>query len=377
MPSLARGEESSSTDPVLDLYVENPRGTPVDVAALEFRVLDVSDAAKRETPVQVFPVLADQDDAPTWEVLDPTQAPDDDGHRLSLGRFYAPWTVPTDESVGDHRIEWRYKLGLLDEWEEAHDEFYVLGNRGVAPPTYCDVSDLRREGFPEATYSDARINFLAVLATRYIDKVTGRWFVPRVFDATNRMKVDGQDAAVLFLEVPVIRLDALYIEAQGFLDPSLTEIDLGEVRAYNRHLSGMTQPDDRENPKVAFVLNDGRLHSTVSAGLYPVPRRFPRGQQNVHLEGVFGYTDPDGSEFGETPWLIRQVAMRLVVRELLPESQYCEKFNVKVKHRIIGDREGSTAVNLQQLWLKGAFTGDPEIDQILQGYKRPPRMGSA
>ena len=105
-------------------------------------------------------------------------------------------------------------------------------------------------------------------------------------------------------------------------------------------------------------------------------RFFPTGRQNVHMEGVFGYTDPDGTTFGATPALIRQVTCRLVARDLLLDSDSCEKLNVKQKFRIISDKEGSTTVRLQNLWLKGAFTGDATIDNVLMAYKRPPDMAA-
>ena len=89
---------------------------------------------------------------------------------------------------------------------------------------------------------------------------------------------------------------------------------------------------------------------------------------------MFGYTDPDGSELGEAPLLIRQVACRLVARDLLLDAQACAKLNVKEKYRIIFDKEGSTTVRLQDIWLRGAFTGDPTIDNVLMSYRRPPRM---
>lgn len=240
---------------------------------------------------------------------------------------------------------------------------------------YCDVSDVRDEGFTDPPFTDVRINILIVLASRYVDRVTGRWFTPRIFDDTNRFVMDGRESRTLHLEIPIIRLDKLFIENQGLLGGDLSEIDLAAVRIYNRHLTGLTQPDDRENPKVSFIQT--RILTITAGGLFPPPRKFPEGRQNVHMEGVFGYTDPDGSPFGKTPDLIRQATCRLVTRDLLLDSDACEKLNVKEKYRIISDKEGSTTVRLQNLWLKGAFTGDATIDNILMMFKRPARIGVA
>lgn len=239
--------------------------------------------------------------------------------------------------------------------------------------TYCGVTDLRDEGFADPPYTDERITTLCDLATRYVDKVTGRWFEARTFDDTNPLMLDGKNSRTLHLMIPIIRLDKLEIENQGLVSSDLTDINLDYVRTYNRHLSGMTQPDDRENPRISFV-EAGRIAETVATGLYPAPHVFPHGRQNIVLEGVFGYTDPDGSATGETPRLIKRACVLLVVRDLRLESDACEKLNDRNRWRIIMDKEDTTTVRLQELWLKGAFTGNPEIDTVLMAYKRPPRM---
>jgi len=385
MPSLARGESSSASNPVLDLYTAV--GLPqvlTDVAVLRFRVFDISTPAKRAVPVQVFPTTAG-----TFFVLDPTQA-DPLGHRLGVGHYFAPYTVDLAEPVGDHKIEWEFQQNSLSPIEHLEEEFFVKEASGTTPDAYCSVADVRNEGFvapefPDPPITDARIQNLIFLATRYVEKVTGRWFVPRTFTDPVKFMVDGKGGfraggsfasgtKVLHLGIPVIRLDKLEIELQGLLNPGLTEIDLGLVRVYNRHLSGMTQPDDREAPRIAFL--QSRIVETVASGLFPAPHVFPWGRLNVHLQGVFGYTDPDGSPFGSTPLLIRQVTCRLVQRDLLLDADICEKLNMKNKYRIVSDKEDTTTIKLQNIWLKGGLTGDSEIDNILMAYKRPPRMAA-
>lgn len=369
MPSLARGESSTQVDPVLDLWTAygNP-AVLTDVEVLEFQVYDISTPAKRGIPVQVWPeTLGD------WEQLDPTQdAPT--GHRIGVGHYFAPYTVPLDEAIGDHKIVWRWQHTVLAPFETLSEEFYITEGAIPTMDAYCGVSCLRSEGFTDPPYTDARIELLAQLATRYIDKMTGRWFSPRTFGETGRFKMDGKDSRTLHLEIPIIRLDKLYIETQGFLNPDLVEIGLDYVRAYNNHLTGQTQPDDRENPRISFV-PVSRIQEVVSSGLFPAPYYFPKGRQNIHIEGVFGYTDPNGTAFGETPLLIKQVCRRLVARDLLLDSDACEKLVAKNKFRINSDKQGSQTIRLQNLWLKGAFTGDPEIDTVLMSFKRPIRVG--
>lgn len=390
MPSIGRGESSTGTDPILDVFTFSPSDPEVlvDVELLEFRIFDISTVEKRTTPVQVHPLPAG-----TFIALDPTQD-EPAGHRLgTVGHFYAPYTVPSDEELGDHLIEWRIRQNAGASVDNYTEEFVVTLNVVVEfeEHLYCTVEEIRDEGFNEkcfpglfdpltgnpfsTTQFDARVLGLIRMASRYVDRVTGRWFSPRTFGATNRFLMDGKESRTLHLEIPIIRLDKLFIENQGLLSGDLTEIDIAAVRIYNRHLSGMTQPDDRENPAISFIQT--RILTVTAGGLFPPPRKFPMGRQSVHLEGVFGYTDPDGTPLGETPALIRQATCRLVQRDILLDRDACAKLNVKQKYRIVSDKEGSTTIRLQNIWLKGALTGDAEIDSILMSYKRPPRMGVA
>lgn len=366
MPSLARGESSSASNPVLDLFtfVGNP---PVltDVAVLRFRIFDISTATKKVTPVQVFPVTAG-----TFFDLDPTQA-DPIGHRLSLGRYFAPYTVDLAEPIGDHKIEWEFQLSSITPIEVLTEEFFVKSTVSAAlQPVYCSVADIRAEGFDAVDHPDARVELLIDRASRWIDKWTGRWFFPLTFDTNNPFIVEGAFSRTIHLDIPIIEITRLQIENQGTVSAQLTEIGLDEIRIYNRHIRlGLTQPDDRENPKVAFIQN--RIPEVVKTGLFPSPLVFAKGRLNVFFEGTFGYTDPDGSPFGKTPDSIRYATCLLVIRELRLESEVCEKFNDLNRWRITSDKEGSTTVKLQDYWLKGAFTGDPRIDNIIMSYKRP------
>ena len=44
---------------------------------------------------------------------------------------------------------------------------------------YASVDDLRAEGVTDAVATDARLGALIGLASRYIERVTGRFFEPR------------------------------------------------------------------------------------------------------------------------------------------------------------------------------------------------------
>lgn len=410
MPSLTQGSSSSAATPVLDLWtgVGNPRAL-IDVAVLQFRVMDISTDAKKVNPVKIYPTLT------AWQDVDPTAAAPA-GVRLGTGHYFAPYTVSLAEPVGDHRVDWQFRQTTNAPWETFSEDFYVAANAGpggARPDLYCTVEDIRAEGFTNpSVYPDGRITSLIELASRFVDAFTGRWFYAKEFnlvappvgfplpvallpgnaypvptqnkldEGDNPFLVSGprsRDLVTVELQVPICRLDALGIENQAFLSSQITWIELAAVRVYNRHLRGMTYPDDRENPHIGFTVA-GRIVELTAAGMFPGPRMYPLGRLNVFLFGAFGYTDQDPTGVvpeGVTPLLIRHVTKLLVIRDLLPESQRAKKIPFREMHRIIQDHEGSTSVGLQQAWVKGGITMDPDIDRILTRYRRPPSIGVA
>jgi hypothetical protein len=409
MPSLTQGSSSSAATPVLDLWtaVGNPR-QPIDVAVLQFRVFDTSTDSKKVNPVQVYPSSG-------WQDVDPTLA-SPGGVRLATGHYFAPWTVPLDESLGDHRIDWQFRQTTNAPWESFSEDFYVAANpdpNAVDPSLYCSVEDIRAEGFTNPTnYPDSRIISLIELASRFVETFTGRWFYPKEFNLAsppvgfplpvallpgnaypvptqtklntgdNPLMISGKRSRDLVdceLQVPICRLDALGLENQAFLSSQITWIELSAVRVFNRHLRGMTYPDDRENPHIGFTVA-GRIVELTAAGMFPGPRLYPLGRMNVFLFGAFGYTDQDPTgrkPEGITPKLIRHLTKLLVIRDILPESQRSKKIPFREMHRIIQDREGSTSVGLQQAWVKGGITMDPDIDRLLIRFRRPASIAVA
>jgi len=104
---------------------------------------------------------------------------------------------------------------------------------------------------------------------------------------------------------------------------------------------------------------------------------WPRGQQNVEARGVFGYTEPDGSPTGRTPELIRRVTMLLVLRELPLLGDVDAREDAQRRFRLTSERTRDQSYTLEALRLHGAFTGDPEIDNVLVAFMRPPDLGAA
>lgn len=154
---------------------------------------------------------------------------------------------------------------------------------------YCDIADVRAEGFLDPPYTDARVQRAIDIACELIDRTTCRWFEPR--DLTFDVKWRGSPD--LLLPHPVIRIDSvLFLNTDGTTQQAL---DVNDYLVFNRHVrTGQTnERDDREDPKLSFQF---LRPDTVT----PRPRQptlvqelLGRREQNVRVVGKWGYTDPD------------------------------------------------------------------------------------
>jgi hypothetical protein len=279
--------------------------------------------------------------------------------RLGVGRFAPAITIAGDEPAGLHEIRyfWRFDDGPE---RRARKHFDVIAG-GTGPlgfgPSYALISALRAEGVPatgSGAVSDLRLLTTLVLASQYIDVITGRRFGP-------------------------------YFAEQVQIDTTLVQddddgVDPTTYRVFNRHLRGMISPDDRENPKIEFIHGDdalgaGRDFSGTRRGLFEF--LWPSGVQNIHVHGAFGYTDPDGSPWGEVPGLICQAAKLLVMREMCLFWDLDCREDWQRRWRLTGERTRDQSYTLADPRKWGGLTGDPEIDMILTRYMRPPMFGAA
>lgn len=310
--------------------------------------------------------------------------------RLGVGYFqagsYDPQTDAGGSASSRRIVTWFAVLESgLDEisWTTRTERLATFpADWGV--PLYALVADLREEGFTPSLLTDARAIALLARATLYIEMFTGRRFV-----ATPKLlRVSGTGGPRVLLGEPIVAIepdDGVRVLLEPLpAAPSVIPFSRDSLRIYNRHLtSRLTTPDDRQSPKIeVYFPSDQRRGGGTTLG--PDSLIFPRGNQNVVLRGVFGYTDPDGSPMGRTPALIQLAAMLLVRRELsaiasssrsvLPASRVT---NERTRDQGVGfvsptsvgsGRAGSV--------LLGAFTGDPEVDSILASFLRPPILGA-
>ncbi len=374
--SLPRNVANDCANPALQALIYT-NGFMLDPVSLEFQIFDISTSVDRVTPVQVFPVSG-------REVVDLTDCPT--GGRLGLGRFVAVYTPDADEALGTHLVKWFVTKETGGAEETFEQEFEILEAGEPVTDSYVSICDMRKEGVALCIADDERVFLALRLARRFVERLTRRFFEPRYLE----LKVDGKGGDKILLDIPIIAIESIAID-EFPIEPTSTLLDEDTIKIYNRHIEqGLETPDDRNNPKIealAFFHSNFRLNAeleTFGGHSFRTAFRFPQGDQNITLKGVFGYTENDGSFAGSTPLEIRQVIKLLALRELpgMLDIEAREDFNKrfgivteKTKEQTIQyvDRPSGRG----QSAFFGYFTGDPNIDNILASFVGPPALGAA
>jgi len=361
MVALAQGETVDVDNPRL-VFIHQLLGKLVDPVSVSFEIFRKVTDAERVAPVSVA--------GPTVVNLVTD--------KIGTGRFAATWAVPAAQRVGLYEIRWSFVSEAAGATEVARIEFEVLAGIGaLLGPSYALVSEMRDEGINK-NISDARIQVAIVIASRFVEQVTNRFFDARF----QTLYVNGTGSNSVLLGDPVIAVESIRIETEPSLQPDL-DVDATLYRVFNRHLGqGMLNPDDRESPKIEFVHSDDLL-GVGSARFVPLSGvsirslTFPVGVQNTKIVGVFGYTEDthNGSPWGDTPTLIRHVTKLLAIRNLPTLKSQCRDDNER--WRIIETKVRDQSIKMAQPLKWGRYTGDPEIDQILVMFMRPPALGAA
>lgn len=346
-------------------YVVGATGRLVAPYSIEAVVYDVSTDAKRATPVQVFP-------APTGRY---TLVP---GDEIAVGYYSVPYVADPAEPKGRRLVRWFVTLEVGDPEMVWTTEWEVLAI--TAPktgPMYALVSDLRDEGFTLAQLPDFRAQMILQLASRLLERFTGRSFVPVLKSIT----MDGTGSHAILLNEPIVAITSIAIDDDYYTGVGTSTVS-ELIRVYNRHLTeNLIDPDDRNDPKVEFFHADG-FRPNIAYGSRLV---FPRGQKNTHLDGVFGYTEYDGSPMGKTPEMIRYVTI-LLARRLYGQVGDPNAGSEQSAWRVIREKTRDQAVDysdpggsgsVRGSAMLGAFTGDPVIDSIIAMHVRQPAMSAA
>lgn len=333
MAVIGRGQTSDASAPILDIYL-SIGGTLVDPVALDFKIEDISTDDARETPVQVFPVAG-------FEAVDLV------ADRLSLGRFVAEWAVPEDAALGTHRITWRATLAVGEDPAEWSEDFEVvqLASQAIAGPAgYTTIARMRAEGLPAGRADDDRVAELIDEMSWQIDTLCGWWFEPR----DRVLQLDGTGTRAMWLPAPIIRLDEVLVGTSR-LDVST------DAFVYGGCPTGPQKPVPR---------------------LDRAPRGsiWPKGQRNVTIRGVFGYTEENGTAFGRTPYAIRRACEMMVLRGARPLDADADE---RWRGRIVEQRTNRQVIKLSAVDPTSAavaWDDDPEISRLIARYRRPPAV---
>lgn len=233
--------------------------------------------------------------------------------------------------------------------------------------SYASLADARNEGVP-VSISDGDVQEQLDRWTDFIDAATKQWFEPR----TLTLLLDGNNSRTLFLPVPIITLDELYMN-----NDFTNKVDSKLYAVYNRRDAAR---DDRRNPMIKLA--GGGL------GVFDVPdfrmgMCFQVGEQNQKLVGTFGFTESDGS----TPKLIKRAVLKLAIRELQRGSgslwEEVANGGIKAGGGVVTSEttDGHTisysafSMGSSKPGLNG-ITNDPEVDRIIDLYRGPIKVTS-
>lgn len=375
MISLARGQVIDPGHAAL-IFISQYVGQAVPAQTLSYRILDMTTPANEATPVEIVSTTNVDlvNDVVAFDLLNPTAG------------FYAPrWTVPSNAPFGRYAIEWTYLLTTpasqamtVFSTEQppqgtTRKVFEVAAAPTPTGPLYSLVNDTRDFLCISPDVTDLQLQKHITRASRVVERVTGRIFEPRF--AFRRG--GGNSSRKYAMGDPIVSVSSVGIDTQPTQTGDLA-VELDLLRIYNRHLSeGLIDPDDREDPMIEFV------HSDDLFGIRFVPFRgislrslaWPIGVQNIHVRGVFGYTEADGSPWGETPELIQHVTRLLVARELHKLGSD-EREDAQWRWRVKSEKARDVQIDMVDLPQWGGMVGDPAIDSILSSFTRPPRLGS-
>lgn len=229
---------------------------------------------------------------------------------------------------------------------------------------YCTVDDIRAEGFDEETYPDELVESRIALAKTYIDRRTGVSF-ERVHKTYH---LDGNGKQYLELPLPV---------CQG--EGQLESVIVGKTNPLElvSYIVVYNEEDEKRWPRIWLDEDFDDLTSEEGFGYI-----FTKGRKNITVEGYFGFVDyeevvPEGGgdpvPTWTTPVEIQRVAMRLVARDL-PALSDLEGQAGRQDFRIQSETTRYRSVTLAALARTGGPTGDPDIDEPLAAYTRPPFM---
>ncbi len=200
---------------------------------------------------------------------------------------------------------------------------------------------------------------LILSAMDFMDEQTGQVFNKRTFTSSSPLKLEGNNTPTMWFPVPIISIAKLLINST---DLELTEGEDDDFVVFN----GRVRPqDDRRNPRIK--LNVGRGRDSIFVG---GSSRLFSINSLTHIEGDFGFLEPDGS----TPRLIKKAIHALVARDVNKPSTASaasagqgprKRLKVDLHEEEFFELRSTTRVNK---------SGIAEVDQIIAKFMTPIRI---
>ncbi len=305
---------------------------------------------------------------------------------LTQGIYFAAFTTVGGDPLGIYTVTWTFTfdggapLTAITKFT-MRDEQYPLAEG------YVQVEDMIAEGVPvqplvATGFTAARVVARLDKASRFVEDFTHRLFAPSV----QQLALDGRGGRIKQMDQPIIGVGQVVITSGGFENDDGVLLD-ADLIIYNRHIrQNLRAPDDREDPRIEFFgVSDGSTRRRGDGLSYL--NGFRGLPQNIEVDGVFGYTDPDGTAWGKTPDLIKEVVMLIAVAEL--EGIFTQTDGGTMTAAggpVVSERTFDQSIEYANLVFAqdgagsayaGLITGDPRIDRILAMYSAPPEFGSA
>jgi hypothetical protein len=226
---------------------------------------------------------------------------------------------------------------------------------------YITLAEARAEGITEEMASDPEVLEKIDRATARIDELTGQWFEPRPLT----LLLDGEGSRRLSLTMPIIEITEIIING------SETPVPEADYVVYNRHMSGLVHgaSDDRDDPHIDY--------GTVAAE-NSVTRLWPKGRQNISVDGTFGYTDPPGPP-GTTPLSIKRACMLMVVQDLPQLGDPDSRLENFLRTRLLSEKTRDQSQSYgtpRTTGARGYLTGNEQVDQLLEHFMSPLAIGA-
>jgi len=237
---------------------------------------------------------------------------------------------------------------------------------------YVTLAEARLAGIPGPTgagaIADDVVQEQLIRWSEFIDAATKQWFESRYVS----MKLDGNDSRTLFLPVPIISVERVYMNS-NFTNP----IDANLFAVYNRRDS---LRDDRRNPMIKLA---GSGLGIYNAGDFRMGSMFIRGEQNQQIDGTFGFTEADGT----TPKMIKRAVLKLAIRELQGGggtlwNQVAGGGSPAGGGMIQSETTDGHTISYNAFSIKptapglNGITNDPEVDRILDLYRAPLKIAA-